>query len=247
MERLIFGLVYCTILVLSTTTTIPEMAAEPKRRQVQEKQPTKQEKAIALRVAVRKALTDIIEQVKTTLSYFRNSDYDGKNGLNEAGFKFIVIAEARKLGFEIFNEHQIEGGYIDLVLTKEFDDAERDVFLILELKYIRGGFIKVANGKSIRYSSFYRDLYEIHNKMGKNLVALTKQQILDVSYQAFKDGTAANEKVQDLMKKTIDTQLLRYIKAAGTGGIGKLDGEIFGLVIIGVANTLTWSIYKNNN
>lgn len=232
MERLIFGLVYCTILVLSTTTTIP------KRRQVQEKQPTKHEKAKALRVAVRKALTDIVEQVKTTLSYFRNRDYDGKNGLNEAGFKFIVIAEARKLGFEIFNEHQIEGGYIDLVLTKDFDDAEGAVFLILELKYIRGGFIKVVNGKSIRYSSFYRDLYEIHNQMGKDLVALTKQQILDVSYQAFKDG---NEKVQDLMKKTIDTQLLRYIKAAGTGGIGKIDGEIFGLVIIGVANTLTWS------
>ncbi|KAJ1550950.1 hypothetical protein HK405_015517 [Cladochytrium tenue] len=81
-------------------------------------------------------------KLEATLHLGRSTDYDGKDGLNEAGFKFIAIACLQSLpelqDWGMTSELRLEGGYADLVLRHGNKAA-----LVIELKYVRATFVKL--------------------------------------------------------------------------------------------------------
>ena len=102
-------------------------------------------------------ITKLKRDIVDILSFLRSSDFDNKSGINESGFKLSVICAILKqydclnndCKYMLESERKVKlidnkNGYIDLIL-KTKDDT---VLYVIELKYIRLGYISNSEFKS---------------------------------------------------------------------------------------------------
>lgn len=100
---------------------------------------------------VRQCWHDLNVSVRLALSVLRSSDF-GEQGLNETGFKAMVIAcllPLLKRGEEqesVHSEPKLEGGYADLIVRF----PKHDSALVIELKYLQLLYFEHVPWKQIK-------------------------------------------------------------------------------------------------
>lgn len=123
-----------------------------------------------------------MESLKRTLSCLSSSDWDGKDGLNETGFKSLIIQSFINMGPDVvstvYSEYKTEiGGYADIVVefinpfaiaekeeeknkknkksdTKKPEKDDSVFYLCIETKYVRLGFVRFG-GTTNMVSKFH--------------------------------------------------------------------------------------------
>ena len=130
----------------------------------QESQPSKEGSPKPI-YHIRNLILTVSKNAESDLRLLTSSDFDSRSGLNEAGFKAILISEIHRnflykridcgrIQLQIVtieSEKRIGNGYADIVMEVDvFEDSviER-VTVILELKYLKGGYCVALKNASL--------------------------------------------------------------------------------------------------
>lgn len=189
--------------------------------------------------------SEIIQKFQLALSHsevilqtLNGLDYHGDNrGLNEAGFKVAIIAGLLQQGFVVASEVEVGNGYIDLLVHATSHPTFK---FILELKYVRGGFIKSISDRirAREFGNIYnpsvqdaQNLRQALNDVASSIKGMNEEEVKQVMWYEYKRNlVSADDKIQN----TLENQLQRYYEKFKY----KINEEdhLFGLVLIGVVN-----------
>lgn len=195
-------------------------------------------------------LKKVVSQAESTMKFMRSTDLSGKNGVNEAGFKMIIVSaildlfckEKRDTPCEInttsekpFKLIKIESelavgeGFSDLILSFEIEG--KSFSILFELKYIRGSYIKGSYHRQNKISR--RKLNDLADRMPK----MNEEEILSLLHRDYDHGYMP---VKDLLYgQKLKDQIEKYLSQAHNQSI-----VAFGMV--GVASRiLTTDIFIN--
>jgi hypothetical protein len=190
-------------------------------------------------------------QAEIILQTLSGRDYHGDNrGLNETGFKVAVIAGLLQQGFVVASEVEVGNGCIDLLA---YATSHPTLKFILELKYVRGGFIKSISDRirAREFGNIYNaaaresnDLSLALNEVASNLKAMTKDELKLVEWYEYKRKLVS---VEEKVQRTLEIQLKRYYEEFKK--TIKEGDHLYGLLLIGVVNKIHSEFvdtYSNN-
>jgi hypothetical protein len=200
--------------------------------------------------------SEIIQKLQLAFSHaeiilqtLNGRDYHGDNrGLNETGFKVAIIAGLLQQGFVIASEVEIGNGYIDLLI---YATSHPTFKFILELKYVRGGFIKSVSDRirAREFGNIYnpsakeaKNLSQALNEVASNLKAMTKDGLKQVTWYENKKRLVS---VEDKIQTTTENQLKRYYE--GFKKETNEDDNLYSLVVIGVVSKILISGFITSN
>lgn len=86
------------------------------------------------------------ETVNDTMSLLRSDDLDGKDGLNEAGFKLAFLVALGEIPEVLVQSERDAGDLMRADVT--LIDYARLIALVVELKYVRCGFLQLAHHRN---------------------------------------------------------------------------------------------------
>lgn len=189
--------------------------------------------------------TEIVQKFQRALSdaeiilqALNGRDYHGDNrGLNETGFKVAIIAGLLQQGFVVASEVEVGNGYIDLLV---YATSHPTFKFILELKYVRGGFVKSISDR-IRarefgniYNSSAKETQSLSmalNDAASSIKGMNEEELKQVTWY---ENNANLVSIEDKIQNTIKYQLKRYFEEFKF----KLneDDKVYGLLVIGLVN-----------
>ncbi|CEP02106.1 unnamed protein product (mitochondrion) [Plasmodiophora brassicae] len=198
---------------------------------------------------IKASMKNLIRLVDRTLRVMRNDDLHGANAMTERAFKSIVTCAAFCNGFDkVTSEHRVEArqqgydnNYADLVLRKQCSDGVC-AYVVVECKYVRGGFIRVVEGLQVHqkpHKLWSTERFAEYNKLGRGLEEMPARRLRTVQYRSA--ATECLATVDDELQETFREQLSHYVDAVAHGDIGRLHGHVYGIVVMGVANRVVKS------
>jgi hypothetical protein len=174
------------------------------------------------------------------LQTLNGRDYHGDNsGLNEAGFKVAIVAGLLQQGFLVASEVEVGNGYIDLLV---YATSHPTFKFILELKYVRGGFVKSISDR-IRAREF-GNIYNSSAKETQNLSRALKDLAAklktmtddDLGLVQWYEHKRQLVSVKDKIRNTSIIQLKHYYEEFNKN-INE-EHHLYALADIGVVNKL---------
>jgi hypothetical protein len=176
-------------------------------------------------------------QAREALMHLDSTDYAGDDGLNETGFKGFLISALREK-FEISSECQIamerdNSNYVDLIIIHKLQKIK----VLLELKYVRGGFVKEISDKywSIRKSPIA--LRENLTDLGNKFKRYTDKDTMNTNFYDSDKGTKSP--ITKTVSKKLDEavfQLQIYMRSKQFN-----DETIYGIAVVGCVNDIVYS------
>jgi len=192
-------------------------------------------------------LNDLKNYTENTLSFLSSYELDGNpnNGVTEVGLKLIIIAFLSSgldtKCYKIESERTVEGGRIDLTITHYPSKST----LIIELKYIRVGFLEITKLKEISNQRQVRRLWENTNNA---LQKMTTDDMLTLRYREYFSGeeelVSLKTKLQDALKQVAKYSVKMKEEQNKKQVIDK-DFTIFTTVIMGIGCRVIRSSLKN--
>jgi hypothetical protein len=180
---------------------------------------------------VKESMLNVARRTADTMKLLRNDDLWGGR-MTETGFKMLIANNAILEGFNVLNEWQVEGGYVDLVLTKRVDG--KVCRIIAELKYIQLGFLRPIHQQFLDIKDDHIRRFRVLNDIANRVLNLTLSEKMELQYRI---PEGRYETVKAVLGKA-DMQLRGYMRAFNTGGIGRLDGEKVKLVLVGIGKSI---------
>lgn len=175
--------------------------------------------------------------VSKTLSLISPIELDGEKGVTEMGFKLIVLAFlSTRDGYEVESERVVEGGRMDIFVR----DRHRGV-LIIELKYVRIGFLSLSKmPTSTPHTTKYATYKNVDEKVARMeykdlLLLINRRYTKTLDKNGKSTQQLSNESLSDIIDGA-NEQLGRYSKALLTGGIRPVDKntKIHSVVLVGI-------------
>jgi hypothetical protein len=183
--------------------------------------------------------------IRSILLLMGTTDF-GKNGINEAGFKAIVIASLiplldTKTSESVHSEVAVEGGYMDVVVIfPKFNGA-----LVIELKYLQLLYFKATRWQAIGRAKT--------GKLERQLLEEDLRPFRSLKVESLKGIMYRNPKTKQYDSSIIDCvkkareQALDYAKSLRDGGLTPFNPKpqtIYYGVIIGCACSNVYGIKR---
>lgn len=180
---------------------------------------------------------EIAINVERTLSCLDSTDFDSKDGLNEASLKAILVAELCRYNYEICSELQIGSGFSDLVLC---GPADYPGLVIIELKYVRLGFLKTKDNRQI-LNRGYRKRESLKQGI-KDFNAYSKKHVLSTFSRISREKSSSDDFGEPIYQlfENAKGQVLKYCSNISKQKYGSLHSIVF----VGVANKIYFKINK---
>jgi hypothetical protein len=188
-------------------------------------------------------MTNIKEFVGQTLKLTASIELDGETGINEQAFKLVVLAylSMHQDRYEIESERQVEGGRID-ILIRRID--EPDDVLMIELKYVRAGYLELSRMPS---STPPTKKYAIYNSVDEKVSRMDYKDLLLVINRRY-NKTPPSETIANIIDGACE-QNKRYEKSLKMGSIRPLkNSSIHSVVLIGICRrVISTDVYRREN
>lgn len=202
----------------------------------------------------------ISNDINDVMKIMYSSDFDGRSGLNEAGFKMLFISAAmNNMGKDMKFKSELpvlseslpdyskpkykKMRNSELMMKKNFDSQSikynkfidvlietNNEYIIIELKYIR-----LNNISALRTDTRGLEKRMQLSKMGDNLTKMSDYELLE-------SGTFTSIPINGIIKNAIDLQLLTYMELYEK--VKTTNKPIYGYVFIGIGNRCLF--YKHN-
>lgn len=176
--------------------------------------------------------------VSKTLSLISPIELDGEKGVTEMGLKLIVLAFLSTCPrYDVESERVVEGGRMDIFIT----DRQRGGVLIIELKYVRIGFLSLSKmPTSTPHTAKYATYKNVDEKVARMeykdlLLLINRRYTKTLDKNGKSTQQLSNESLSDIIDGA-NEQLGRYSKALLTGGIRPVEKntKIHSVVLVGI-------------
>ena len=180
-------------------------------------------------------INEAIQTAELVLAKLNASDLDANSPMTETGFKAVLMAVFMQSGhFEVWSEKRIEGGRCDLILKYTENDA--NILVILELKYIRTGFIKLVNLP-------WRNMYNNNHNQRHIYLDKVAQQVSKFDNHSLLNCTVIWDKKRTNFSKILESaveQLSTYMKSLSASKMHPFVNvkKMRGYVVVGISRRI---------